>query len=181
MNALMSAVADGDAESAQRRVKELRGPAGKMLTAGVANLGRSRDLVEEVMYERLLITKTKLQAALPFITHDLRGVGSSARPPRHGHRHHQHLQADHALRIRRREAALGGISEALITTKFGLVVAIPSLLLHAYLSRKARSITTKMESAAVRFANEVAMSDEFGPAAAARATVAGRRRRTRSA
>ncbi|MGB0332355.1 MAG: hypothetical protein ACPGPE_11135, partial [Planctomycetota bacterium] len=41
MNALMSAVADGDAESAQRRVKELRGPAGKMLTAGVANLGRS--------------------------------------------------------------------------------------------------------------------------------------------
>ena len=34
----------------------------------------------------------------------------------------------------------GGISEALITTKFGLVVAIPALLLHAYLQRRAKKI-----------------------------------------
>lgn len=166
MNALMSAVADGDAESAQRRVKELRGPAGKMLTAGVANLGRSRDLIEEVMYERLLITKTKLQAALPFIaicaaSAPLLGLLGTVTGIINTFKQITLFGSGDVKQLS------GGISEALITTKFGLVVAIPSLLLHAYLSRKARSITTKMESAAVRFANEVAMSDEFGPAAAA--------------
>ena len=49
----------------------------------------------------------------------------------------------------------GGISEALITTKFGLIVAIPSLLLHAFLSRKARAVIGTMEMAAVAFANQV--------------------------
>ncbi len=34
----------------------------------------------------------------------------------------------------------GGISEALITTKFGLVVAIPALVLHAYLQRRTKKI-----------------------------------------
>jgi len=49
----------------------------------------------------------------------------------------------------------GGISEALITTKFGLIVAIPSLLLHAFLSRKARGVVDQMEKAAVAFINQV--------------------------
>ncbi|MBL6757077.1 MAG: MotA/TolQ/ExbB proton channel family protein [Planctomycetes bacterium] len=166
MNALMAAVADGDAESARRRVKELRGPAGKMLAAGVASLGRSRDLIEEVMYERLLVTKSKLQAALPFIaicaaSAPLLGLLGTVTGIINTFKQITLFGSGDVKQLS------GGISEALITTKFGLVVAIPSLLLHAYLSRKARSITTKMESAAVRFANEVAMSDEFGPAAAA--------------
>ena len=66
----------------------------------------------------------------------------------------------------------GGISEALITTKFGLIVAIPSLLLHAYLSRKARAVTSEMEAQAVQFANEVACSEEFGESASHRVSVA---------
>jgi hypothetical protein len=49
----------------------------------------------------------------------------------------------------------GGISEALITTEFGLIVAIPSLLLHAFLSRKARRIVDGMEKAAVSMLNRI--------------------------
>jgi biopolymer transport protein ExbB len=48
-----------------------------------------------------------------------------------------------------------GISEALITTETGLVVAIPSLLLHAFLSRRARGLVDEMEKAAVAFVNRV--------------------------
>jgi biopolymer transport protein ExbB len=49
-----------------------------------------------------------------------------------------------------------GISEALITTEYGLIVAIPSLLLHAFLSRKARGVQDEMEKAAVAMMNQVA-------------------------
>jgi len=48
-----------------------------------------------------------------------------------------------------------GISEALITTEYGLYVAIPSLLIYAFLSRKARSVIDEMEKAAVAFINQV--------------------------
>ena len=46
-----------------------------------------------------------------------------------------------------------GISEALITTMYGLIVAIPALLLHAVVSRKAKGLLASMEQAAVAFVN----------------------------
>ncbi len=45
----------------------------------------------------------------------------------------------------------GGISEALITTEFGLMVAIPVLFFHNLLSRKVEAILDRMEKAANRF------------------------------
>jgi biopolymer transport protein ExbB len=47
----------------------------------------------------------------------------------------------------------GGISEALITTKFGLGIAIPVLLVHAFLARRVRTIVGTLENAVVRFVN----------------------------
>jgi biopolymer transport protein ExbB len=43
----------------------------------------------------------------------------------------------------------GGISEALITTELGLVVAIPALIMHALLTRKANSYIESLESSAI--------------------------------
>lgn len=43
----------------------------------------------------------------------------------------------------------GGISEALITTELGLVVAIPALLAHALMSRKVKSYFAQLENDAV--------------------------------
>ena len=48
-----------------------------------------------------------------------------------------------------------GISEALITTEFGLIVAIPAIILGAILSRKAKSVVASMEQTAVSFVNGV--------------------------
>jgi biopolymer transport protein ExbB len=45
----------------------------------------------------------------------------------------------------------GGISEALLTTKFGLIVAIPTFLLYAYLSRRAQGTVTHLETFSRQF------------------------------
>ena len=47
-------------------------------------------------------------------------------------------------------AVSGGISEALVTTELGLVVAIPALLMHALLSRKVKTYYGGLESCAVQ-------------------------------
>ena len=46
-----------------------------------------------------------------------------------------------------------GISEALITTEFGLVIAISTLLIHALLSRMSKSVLGSMEQTAVGLLN----------------------------
>lgn len=45
----------------------------------------------------------------------------------------------------------GGISEALLTTKFGLIVAIPTFLLYAYLSRRTQGTVANLENMSTRF------------------------------
>jgi biopolymer transport protein ExbB len=47
----------------------------------------------------------------------------------------------------------GGISEALVTTELGLAVAIPIMLLHTFLSRRADHIVGEMEEKAVQMTN----------------------------
>jgi len=47
----------------------------------------------------------------------------------------------------------GGISEALITTKFGLVVAVPALICHAFVTRKVKGVLGSMEQVSIGFIN----------------------------
>ena len=49
----------------------------------------------------------------------------------------------------------GGISEALVTTEFGLMIAIPVLLVHAYLARRVRTIIGRLENRAIEFVGEL--------------------------
>ena len=46
----------------------------------------------------------------------------------------------------------GGIAEALITTEFGLIVAIPLVLLHSILSGKAERVQADLEEQGARLA-----------------------------
>ena len=52
----------------------------------------------------------------------------------------------------------GGISEALITTEYGLYIAIPVLLAHAFFARRVRSIIGALERAVVVFVNELTLT-----------------------
>ena len=134
--------------------RKVRGPLGRMLTTGVEHLEETQELIEEVMYEKVLTTRLRLQSMLPFIaicaaSAPLLGLLGTVTGIINTFKLITVFGSGDV------KSLSGGISEALITTKFGLIVAIPSLLLHAFLSRKAKGITDQMEKAAVAFINQV--------------------------
>ena len=49
----------------------------------------------------------------------------------------------------------GGISEALVTTEAGLIIAVPVLLVHAFLSRRVRTLVAALEQTVVGFVNRL--------------------------
>jgi biopolymer transport protein ExbB len=130
------------------------GPVGAMLRKGADHLEEPRELIEEVMYESVLTSKLKIQSMLPFVA-----ISASAAPllgllgTVTGIMNTFTLITVFGTGDVRTLSS--GISEALITTEYGLIVAIPSLLLHAFLSRKAKGIVDRMEKSAVAFLNEV--------------------------
>lgn len=151
---LLQAVEARDEEAARRRASEIPGPVGRMLRAGVEHIREPRELVEEVLYEHVLTARLKLQRMLPFIaicaaSAPLLGLLGTVTGIINTFKMITVFGSGDV------KSLSGGISEALITTKFGLIVAIPSLLLHAFLSRKARGVVGRMESAAVSFVNQV--------------------------
>lgn len=171
VRALLDSIARKDRQGAEEAAARVGGPTGKMLRAGVENLDQPSDLIEEVMYERILTTRLSVQRLLPFI------AISAASAPLLG------LLGTVTGIINTFKLITvfgsgdvktlsGGISEALITTEFGLIVAIPSLLLHAFLSRKAKGVVDNMEKTAVSFMNEVNRSqtgsDGSGPSTPAK-------------
>jgi len=133
---------------------------------GVEQMHHPRELIEEVMYEYVLATRLKAQRFLPFIaitaaSAPLLGLLGTVTGIINT------FQMITVFGTGDVKTLSGGISEALVTTEFGLIVAIPSLLLHAWLSRKARGYSDLMERAAVAFANEVDKCRQQAPAEAA--------------
>jgi biopolymer transport protein ExbB len=60
----------------------------------------------------------------------------------------------------------GGISEALIATKWGLCIAVPTMLLHVFLARRAQAVVSDMEEKAVGLTNVVQKEQRRGNLAA---------------
>jgi biopolymer transport protein ExbB len=155
VDGLVEALAARDEKLAKERVGAIRGPIGEMLSVGVAHLREPKELVEEVMYEKMLATKLKLNSLLPFVA-----ISASAAPllgllgTVTGIMNTFSLMT--VFGTGDVKTLSSGISEALITTEYGLIVAIPSLLLHAFLARKARGVQDEMEKAAIAMMNQVA-------------------------
>lgn len=152
--ALLESVSASDKATAVERAAAIGGPAGEMLEVGAQHLGEPRELVEEVMFETVMATRLRLQSWLPFVA-----ISASSAPllgllgTVTGIMQTFNLMTIHGTADPKTLSS--GISEALITTEYGLIVAIPSLLLHAFLSRRARSIVDDMEKAAVAFVNRI--------------------------
>lgn len=151
---ILSSLANGDSEKATSLANQAPGPVGKMLQQGVRYSKHDPGLVDEILYESIVETQPKVMRLLPFIS------VTAAVAPLLGLLGTVTGMINTFNRIKifgtgDAKSLSGGISEALITTEFGLIVAIPSLLLYALLSRKAKSFLARMEKMSISFINGI--------------------------
>lgn len=154
---VLKALNDGDKAKAMELAKAVQGPARGMLIDAVEHSDETKELVEEVMYERMLEVQPRLERMLPFIavtaaTAPLMGLLGTVTGMINTFKLITIFGTGDAKQLS------SGISEALVTTEFGLIVAIPALIMHALLNRRAQSVMANMERMAVAFVNGLSVS-----------------------
>lgn len=150
---------NGSKDQALAHARKITGPLGDLLTAAVQNADEKREFIEELLYEKMLSARTAIERGLAFLalsatTGPLMGLlgtvmGMIAT-----------FKLISSFGSGDPKLLASGISEALIATATGMIVAIPSLLLHAFLSRKAKGIIGSMEQTAVGFMNGLPRSEK---------------------
>ena len=129
------------------------------MMVGVDNFHRKRRALEELLYEKMLGIRPKLERFLPFL------AVTAAAAPLMG------LLGTVMGMIKTfklitefgtgdAKSLSSGISEALVTTELGLVVAIPILIIHGILTRMSRGRIGRMEGAAMAFLNGISTNDD---------------------
>ena len=147
-------VVSEEGDKALQHARSIPGLAGELLATAVQHVDEKKEYIEEILYEKMLGARTKLERGLPFLaltatTGPLLGLLGTVT----GMIATFKLISSFGSGDPKMLAA--GISEALIATATGMGVAIPALLLHAVLSRKAKSILGSMEQTSVGFVNGV--------------------------
>lgn len=150
----------GEHHEALNELAQVPHPAARVLSRGIQIFGKdpskraNRDDLEEAMFERFLEEQPRLQRGLPLIaiasaTAPLLGLLGTVTGMIETFRLINIFGTGDAKTL------ASGISEALVTTEFGLIVAIPALILHALLSRKVQGIKATMEMASLAFLNGI--------------------------
>lgn len=144
----------GHRKEAHQLAAALPSPNAELLSAGVAYAEEPKELLEEIMLEQMVRVQPRLERLLPVIavtaaTAPLLGLLGTVTGMINTFKLITIFGTGDA------KALSSGISEALITTEFGLIVAIPSLVLHAFLNRKAKAIMASLETNAIRFINGI--------------------------
>jgi len=143
-----------DFSGARQTAGTLKHPARMLLEKGIDLAGASLDEVEEALYEKYLELLPGLQKGLSIIaitaaTAPLLGLLGTVTGMIKTFNQITLFGSGDA------KALSGGISEALITTELGLVVAIPALMCHALLSRKVQGIKASLEWVSLAFLNSL--------------------------
>lgn len=155
---VLGALNEGRTAEAMTATSAIRHPARTLLERGIAfvteNPKASRDDLEEALFEKFLEATPPLQRGLPLIaiasaTAPLLGLLGTVTGMMETFRLITVFGTGDA------KSLASGISEALITTEFGLVVAIPALIAHSLLSRKVQGIKSVMEMTSLAFLNGI--------------------------
>jgi len=137
-------------EAALEEAEQKPYPANRVLSAALKYADHDTNVIEEVVVGEIQTVKTRLERLLPFL------AITAATAPLMG------LLGTVVGMIKtfslitvfgsgNAQSFSAGISEALITTEFGLVVAIPTLIVHGVLLRSAREKIGSLEDLASEF------------------------------
>ncbi len=151
---VIDAVSGGSKEEAQGIIDAIQHPARHILAEGIKSSGLESDDLEEALYAKYMEALPPLQKGLPFIaiasaTAPLLGLLGTVTGMIHT------FQRITIFGTGDTKSLTSGISEALVTTEVGLIVAIPALIAHALLQRKVQGIRSTMEMTSVAFINGV--------------------------
>ncbi len=152
--AAASAAVKGDLDKAKEEISTSKPWMRDMLLEGAAHANEDRELMEDHMISVILYRKPRLERFLPWL------AVTAAATPLMG------LLGTVVGMIKTftlitifgsgdPKALSSGISEALVTTELGLVVAIPTLIIHGALLRLAKRRISAMELAATEFSKIV--------------------------
>lgn len=150
----------GEQEKALAHAQSIPGPAGELLATAVEHVDEKKEYIEEILYEKMLGARTRLERGIAFLA-----LTATAGPLMGLLGTVMGMIATFKLISSfgsgDPKLLASGISEALMATATGMAVAIPALLLHAFLSRKAKGIIGGMEQTAVGFINGVPEKSAF--------------------
>ncbi len=152
VTAILASLRTGERDKALQIAAESNHPAGPVIAKLITVAENSADLVEETLYEQLMAVQSRSSSMLPVIaitaaTSPLLGLLGTVSGM---------IATFNLITLFGSgdpKPLAGGISEALITTLFGLIVAIPALILHAFLSRRAQGIVQTTERLGLSFVN----------------------------
>ncbi|MEZ5304070.1 MAG: MotA/TolQ/ExbB proton channel family protein [Verrucomicrobiales bacterium] len=165
--AILEELRSGNQKAAGGIVDRMKGAGKELMRVGVDHYEEKREMIEELFYEKILGVRPKVERFLPFL------AVTAAAAPLMG------LLGTVMGMIKTfklitvlgtgdpRNLTVGDLLEALVTTELGLVVAIPTLIIHGVLVRMARGKLGSMEASAVAFLNGVYGMDEAHEEAAA--------------
>ena len=151
---IVSRLKSGDTQAALAKAKDLPTPADELISIGIDGSGESKEILEEMLLEHIVTVQPRLERLLPFVqvtaaVAPLLGLLGTVTGMINTFKLITIFGTGDARQLS------GGISEALITTEFGLIVAIPSLIAYAILNRQAKSTLANLEKLAMSFVNGV--------------------------
>lgn len=144
----------GDIQAARVQAMQLNEPLAGLVQAGIELRDAPREHLEEIMHEHVLSNVPRLERHLGTLAvfggiAPLLGLLGTVTGMIHT------FQLVTLFGSGDAKLLSGGISEALVTTEFGLAIAIPVLLVHAFLSRRARNIIGLLEQTALGLVNDL--------------------------
>lgn len=130
----------------------LPAPSCKLMEQALLHSSEAPELVEELIYEHLLGYQPSFERGLSAIaltaaTAPLLGLLGTVTGMIHTFHMLERYGSGDATVLS------GGISQALVTTELGLVVAIPALILHGLLSRRVHHLLSNLEKMVVIYVN----------------------------
>lgn len=147
---MLRPLASGARDEANRAIATLQATSRELFSTGMRHLDKPKEILEEHLFAFILRQRIRHERRLPLLT-----VIAAAAPL-------LGLLGTVVGMVKtftlitvfgtgNAEKLSSGISEALVTTELGLIVAIPTLIIHGYLSHRAQKGLSHLEQYSVEF------------------------------